>query len=350
MMDKAAVVKYYDWNNRKAMNKERLLSVYLGLTEEEQAEVYKHLNPARKKLLSSMLEKHNQQVEEQKLKNIMDKVHLVFTDFIDDSYMKDYKTAALIMAVLFQQSEIGPYQQKTNKYFKESDDFAKDKQKMLNWIDQFIARAIIDPSYDGMTTLELFRTHLEELDYVPVKSTYSDLIKEKRKLFNSIFVSAKITSSNITRIVRNIIGYMEWCDRQGADGMGLSEEYSRLNYLVRKEVRDEKDEAEVIEMLRQNQLYIDKDNDTYTSMKLKIAALKLLLPKTFLRTGEELLRVHSPMKFYQMSMDLCFCDIDDYIENEKKLFESEGKTLTQEYCQYIRQAHKLLQDIKITQV
>ena len=347
MMNKADVVKRFDWNNRKAMNKERLLSVYLGLTEEEQAEVYKHLKPERKELLSSMLARHKQQEQQHELKNIMDKVHLVFADFIDDSYMKDYKTAALIITILFQQSEIGLYQNKSNKYFKEKDDFLKDKQKMLEWINLFIERTLTDAPYNGPSTLELLRTHLEELDYIPVRSTRSDLIKEKRELFNSIFVSTDIASSNTSRIVRDIIGYIEWLHQKAVEGMDLGEEYSRLYHLVRKAVWDEKDEEEVIDMLEQSKLYIDKDSDSYVSVKLKIAALKSLLPEAFLRTGKEFLRVHSPVEFYSVPPDLCFLSIEDSIEQERELFESEGKTFSQKHRLLLEQAYETLKGLHI---
>ncbi len=231
------------------------------------------------------------------------------------------------------------------KYYERGKNYFNDtKNNMLKWIRILANREI--PSYlpyVDITPNERLFSLLKKLEYIPIK-TKADLIKEKRKLFSDMYESAGVSKTFANTIIKDLIDYIEFVRVEiEQSGETLDVEYNNLVELLRtKNTEENKLGIELASMCVKGKLYVGKENDNFASIKLKLSALTTLLSDDFIRYGDELLKVHSPIEHYPISYDLNGSPLEEYIEQEEEIFNHYGKVLTKEHIEKIEMYHSVL--------
>ena len=121
MMNKIDILKKeFDWNNPKAMPKERLLKVFLEEGDSDRQKLNrKILNPKRREQLDKMLLKHDKALKEEELISLRNTILLVFREFLDETLLKDVDTIAITTAILLDMSYMETYAIKDQHYSEE---------------------------------------------------------------------------------------------------------------------------------------------------------------------------------------------------------------------------------------
>ena len=323
------------------MPKERLLKVFLEKGDSDRQElIRKILNPKRREQLDKMLLKHDKALKEEDLISLRNTILLVFREFLDETLLKDVDTIAITTAILLNMSYMETYAIKDQHYSEETKSFKATKKKMLQWIETFQSRVLPSP-YGIPSELDKFHSLLEQLQYVPIEYTHDDLLKIKRNLLSTIYKSLGLSAAKTQNLVKAVIDYTTWLDNIG-EQLAVPSEYEELYHLIKSGSELDHDAIKSLQsMLEQGFLMIDAEEDTYVSTKLKVAALKVLLPEEIIERGLELLRVHSPVDYYIHTVDLSEQGMNAYIEHEAAIFQKYGKHLSPEHIHSIQQAYEI---------
>ena len=305
------IIKQFDWNNHKLMNKERLYQEYMKLSSNNKNKVLDCLTISRKNLLNKMISKEEKNKPIPEIEFVLMPLHY----FLSSADIKSYDEAALTFEIIRNRRYLEYNEKKESNYNLEEISFNNAKTEMIR-LSKIMAKRNAQIEVNDKEKQE-DREHLiqllNNLEYTEVV-TQSELIDKKFKPWEEAYISIGVPSSRAKKIVRGLKQFLIYVDNLGKEP---------LNQIS----PDGREYLSIIDSKATKGLKAG-DNDDFLYSLLKISIWESSATEEFKMRALELYKVYAYKEGYLYNtLEMFGTTRKKYLEQERKLFSKYNLSL-----------------------